>query len=825
MVLLVSIFVTIYMNRTIKMVELATQNHLKAAAQAAAAFLSVEELDNFHTLDDMEKTEWDNIHERLVEFAEQYQVLYVYYWRDYGDGNIQYIIDNDMESETMANPEMFFSYTDPDDPITSAVVPLIMAGNTYIADLGMYTEEWGGLISGVVPVFNKDGSVYCAAGVDISDEIIIIQRRNMAILRSVLILALSISLFSSGMGIMFYRRKALQSDSANQAKSQFLSTMSHEIRTPMNAVIGISEMVLREDTSPRVREYIRGIKQAGGSLLSIINDILDFSKIEAGKMELHPGPYALSSLLNDTASIISIRLHEKNLKFKVDIDESLPGILMGDEIRLRQILLNLLSNAVKYTREGHIEFNVSGESIDNDTLKIKFEVSDTGIGIKKEDLKTIFGTFSRFDSENNRGVEGTGLGLAITYNLCQLMGAAISVTSIYGKGSTFTVVLPQKIIDFKPIAKVAASENYHNASFDFVARFSAPDARVLIVDDVSSNLLVAEGLLAPYKMQIDCCGNGAGAVALVKKNHYDLIFMDHMMAGMDGIEATAKIREWEKSLQKEKNNESLKKIPIVALTANAVSGMREMFLEKGFNDYLSKPIDIAKLDGMAAKWIPKEKQIKTGAETARMKFDGDTGLAIPGVDTAKGINMTGGTLVGYKKVLASFINDARERKPHLVEAPTENELGDFTTHVHALKSAAGTIGAAELSKEATELEAAGKAGDMSVIEKKLPGFYEHMEKTVEEIRKALETKNKKPEVPKNDTGNSALYRRQFFDLKEALEKKDMETIDRIIADLEKGTLTGEIKKCLDTVSELLLVSKFKAALAAINTLLEEHDIK
>jgi signal transduction histidine kinase/FixJ family two-component response regulator len=616
MVLLVSIFVTIYMNRTIKMVELATQNHLKAAALAAASFLSVEELDTFHTPDDMEKPEWNEIHERLVEFAEQYQVLYVYYWRDYGDGNIQYIIDNDTDPASMANPEMFFSYTDPDDPITSAVVPRIMAGNTYISDLGMYTEEWGGLISGVVPVFNKDGSVYCAAGVDISDEIIIIQRRNMAILRSVLILALSISLFSSGMGIVFYRRKALQSDNANKAKSLFLSTMSHEIRTPMNAVIGISEMVQREDASPRVKEYISQIKQAGGSLLSIINDILDFSKIEAGKMELHPEPYALSSLLNDTVSIISIRLHEKNLQLKMDIDESLPGTLMGDEMHLRQILLNLLSNAVKYTKEGHIEFNVSSESIDNDTIKIKFEVSDTGIGIKKEDLNTIFGTFSRFDAEKNRGVEGTGLGLAITYNLCQLMGAVISVTSTYGKGSTFTVVLPQKIIDSKPLAKIAASENYPAASSNFVTRFSAPEARVLIVDDVSTNLLVAEGLLAPYKMQIDCCTGGVEAVALVKKNRYDLVFMDHMMLGMDGIEATAKIREWEESLRKEKDNEPLKEIPIVALTADAVSGMREMFLEKGFNDYLSKPIEIAKLDGMAAKWIPKEKQIKTGAETA-----------------------------------------------------------------------------------------------------------------------------------------------------------------------------------------------------------------
>ncbi|MDR1047158.1 MAG: hypothetical protein LBL64_05240, partial [Treponema sp.] len=522
LVLLIAIVVTVYMNRTVKMVEISTQNHLRASAMAASSLLDVEELDRFHIIEDMEKPEWDIVKAKLAKFAEQYQVLYVYYWRDYGDGRIQYIIDNDTDPETMANPDMFYPIDDPEDPVTSATVPYILAGNIYTSDLGIYTKSWDDLISGVAPVFNEDGTVYCAAGVDLSDDTIIIQRRNMTILRTVLICALALSLFAGGAGMWFYRQKARQSENANIAKSRFLSAMSHEIRTPMNAVIGISELVLRENISPRIQGYIGQIKQAGASLLAIINDILDLSKIESGKMEVRPAKYALPSILNDVVTIIGIRLHEKSLEFKVDIDSSLPCLLFGDEIRIRQILLNLLNNAVKYTKEGYIEFRVSGEITGKESLNIKFEISDSGIGIKEEDLKKIFGDFVRFDTDKNRNIEGAGLGLAITYNLCRLMGGTVSVTSVYGKGSTFTAVLPQKILDSRPIggnicggegwrpvpAEGAAYENNVPTQTDSEVSFTAPEARILIVDDVSINLLVAEGLLAPYKMQIDCCTGG-----------------------------------------------------------------------------------------------------------------------------------------------------------------------------------------------------------------------------------------------------------------------------------------------------------------------------
>jgi signal transduction histidine kinase/CheY-like chemotaxis protein len=580
------------MTHAIEMVETSVQNHILSAAQAAAIFLTPEELDQFHNAEDTEKPEWEVLRSRLEEFARAYRVLYVYYWRDYGDGRIQYIIDNDTDPQTMATPGMFFELEEP--------VPYILEGNTYASDLGTYTESWDGLISAIAPVYNKDGSVYCAAGVDLSDNIILIQRKNMFILRVVQIAALLLSLAAGGAGMWFYRGKARQSENANIAKSRFLSTMSHEIRTPMNAVIGISELALREDTSPKVRDYIAKIKQAGTSLLSIINDILDLSKIEAGKMEVHPGPYDMASILNDVITIISVRLYEKSIRFKVNIDNSLPGKLLGDELRIRQILINILSNAIKYTREGYIEFSVSGEVQDQDTIVLKFVVADTGIGIKEEDLKKLFKSFARLDPDKNRNVEGTGLGLAITYSFCHLMGGSVSAESVYGKGSTFMVQLPQKILDPRPLVMTVSTDQNAGAAEE-AAQFTAPDARVLIVDDISINLMVAEGLLAPYKMRIDSCTSGAEAIKMAEAGDYDLVLMDHLMPGMDGIETTQKIRSSEKIR---------KDLPIIALTANVIAGMRELFLEKGFDDFLSKPIDISAADKIVRKWIPKEKQIR-----------------------------------------------------------------------------------------------------------------------------------------------------------------------------------------------------------------------
>jgi len=516
-----------------------------------------------------------------------------------------------------------------------------------------------------------------------------------------------------------------EAEAANRTKSNFLASMSHEIRTPMNAITGMAELLLRLELSGEARGYAQDIKQAGNNLISIINDILDFSKIEAGKLEIIPVKYLFPSLVNDSVNIIRMRIGEKPLRFFTNIDSAIPNGLFGDEIRIRQIILNLLSNAVKYTEKGHFSLTITVDKRTEKQIWLKIAVTDTGKGIKPEDLEKLFGDFVQVDSKKNRGIEGTGLGLAITRRLCVEMGGSITVESEYGKGSVFTAIIPQDIDSDIPFASVHEPEKkkvlvyesrvvyaksvcwslenmrvpytmvtnpndfaaalqkeewffifsgyglyekietiIENTSFpngkkpslalmvelgneSFIpnvrfislpvqslsiantlngggdsrsyidsrtsgaARFTFPNARLLVVDDISTNLKVALGLLAPYKAEVDTCINGLQAIEFVKrsieeKRKYDIVFMDHMMPEMDGIEATAAIRKFE--TENDAPTGDGKQIPIIALTANAVVGMREMFVEKGFNDFLAKPIDINKLDEMLCVWIPKEKR-------------------------------------------------------------------------------------------------------------------------------------------------------------------------------------------------------------------------
>jgi signal transduction histidine kinase/CheY-like chemotaxis protein len=501
----------------------------------------------------------------------------------------------------------------------------------------------------------------------------------------------------------------MRSDEENRSKSTFLARMSHEIRTPMNAIIGMSELALRSGEASTMAEYVVNIKQAGHNLLSLINDILDFSKIEGGNLEILSAPYQLASLLNDVVNVVRVRLLEKPIVFSVRVAGNVRNNLIGDEVRVRQVLLNLLSNAVKYTQQGFVTLTVESADTGDGTVRMTFGVEDSGMGIKKEDLENLFGNFVRLDPERNRNVEGTGLGLAITRSLCRAMGGNIVVKSVYGAGSIFTASLSQKFANDDPLAVVENPEDKRilfyderplyaesvlatlrslgvevvpaqspegfftlltddgfrfafasssvidqamdcvkrldlrtrlvllagldNPSLDIPTlmmpayavpianvlngtaaadwkedasvRFIAPGAKVLVVDDNLINLKVAEGLLIPYQMQVEVCESGAEAIALAKTNRYDLIFMDHMMPGMDGIETTSRLR----------GMTECRNVPIVALTANAMSGMREMFLEKGMDDFLSKPMDPARLDAVLYEWIPKSKQRKTTRQT------------------------------------------------------------------------------------------------------------------------------------------------------------------------------------------------------------------
>ena len=401
-----------------------------------------------------------------------------------------------------------------------------------------------------------------------------------------------------------------KAEAASKAKSDFLASMSHEIRTPMNAITGMAELLLRRDLSEEARSEAQDIKQAATSLITIINDILDFSKIEAGKLDILNARYVLSSLVNNMANIIRMRLMEKSVEFIINIDSNIPDNLFGDEVRLRQIMINLLSNAAKFTNQGHISLAISRLLPDDEHLLdtiiwLEIVINDTGHGIKPEDLEKLFLDFTQIDTKKNRGIEGTGLGLVITKRLCEAMGGKISVESEYGKGSKFTVIIPQELdLDAlqppdtkRPLDAPFEAAGDLNGIFN---KFTIPHARILVVDDIATNLKVAEGQLAPYLSKVDTCLSGAEAIKLVKQNNYDMIFMDHMMPEMDGIETTAAIRTLEE--------EHFKTMPIIALTANAVSGMREMFIEKGFNDFLAKPIDVSKLDEMLDLWIKKEKR-------------------------------------------------------------------------------------------------------------------------------------------------------------------------------------------------------------------------
>ncbi|SHL32180.1 ATP-binding protein [Fibrobacter sp. UWEL] len=390
-----------------------------------------------------------------------------------------------------------------------------------------------------------------------------------------------------------------RAEDASQAKSDFLANMSHEIRTPINAVMGMNEMILRECKDPQVLSYAEDIKGASQMLLSIINDILDFSKIEAGKMEIVDVKYDISSVLNDVSNMIGIKAEQKGLKLKVSVDENIPSTLLGDSIRIQQIMLNLLNNSVKYTESGEVIFKVGVDRIENDIVYLKIEVQDSGIGIREEDLDKLFQSFQRLDLTQNRTVEGTGLGLAITGKLVDRMGGTINVASTYGKGSSFTVLLPQRIVTATPVGDFEKHyQEFKQKKEQTGLSFTAPGARVLVVDDNALNLRVATHLMKYLELKTFTCNSGNEFLELIQKEHFDLVFLDHMMPGMDGIEALKQ----SKMLTENK----CAKTPIIALTANAIVGAKEMYLKAGFDDYLCKPIRPQDLENCLLKFLPRE---------------------------------------------------------------------------------------------------------------------------------------------------------------------------------------------------------------------------
>lgn len=393
------------------------------------------------------------------------------------------------------------------------------------------------------------------------------------------------------------KEKAEEAERANSSKMLFLANMSHEIRTPMNAICGMSELNLHEELSPQVRENTESIQASGKILLSIVNDILDYSKMESGKMEIVPVTYSLSHLINETARMMEIRLTDKQVDLKVKIDSSIPDALIGDEVRIRQILYNIITNAIKFTDTGYILIDVTGDVIDEDNLRLYVTVTDTGIGIRKEDLGKLFTSFQQLDTHKSHAREGTGLGLAISKELCTLMNGSINVESTYGVGSKFSFNILQRIS--KKSDKLIFSETTTESTETTI---QAPEAKVLVVDDNAVNLKVAEGLLSKsFGIKVETCKGGRECLDILNyKKDFDIIFLDHMMPELDGIETLKQIRNYD--------DEYMKTVPVVALTANVMSGVREMFINEGFDDYVPKPIDINWVNSVLRKYLPTEKQ-------------------------------------------------------------------------------------------------------------------------------------------------------------------------------------------------------------------------
>ncbi|MBO5325668.1 MAG: response regulator [Lachnospiraceae bacterium] len=387
-----------------------------------------------------------------------------------------------------------------------------------------------------------------------------------------------------------------QAEAANRSKSNFLANMSHEIRTPMNAIVGMSELLIEESKGRKIQEYAYDIKTAALNLLAIINDILDFSKVEAGKMDLVEDEYSVIEEMQDTINLVKIAAEQKGLQFKINLADNIPGKLYGDAGRIRQVLINILNNAIKFTKEGYIRLDVTGQYVASDVINLKLVVEDTGIGIKKEDLTAIFESFRQLDMNRNRQCEGTGLGLAITKQLISLMDGDIQVESEYGKGTRFTIHIKQRVIDKTTIAEVGKQTSSAKSAEEEKPTSFNGDYRVLLVDDNAMNRKVANAMLKTYNFKLAEADSGKAAIERIKHMKYDMILMDHMMPEMDGVEATKIIRE--------ECGENGKNAIIIALTANAINGAREMYLENGFDDFLSKPFDRKQLQELLEKWVP-----------------------------------------------------------------------------------------------------------------------------------------------------------------------------------------------------------------------------
>lgn len=601
--------------------------------------------------------------------------------------------------------------------------------------------------------------------------------------------------------------KFSEATNANTAKSTFLATMSHEIRTPINAILGLNTMILRESEDPQIMDYAKDIENSSKSLLSLINDILDFSKIESGKMDLVIAEYDFASMVCDVATMTSVKAQAKDLNLSVNVSEKLPSRLIGDDVRIKQILINILNNAVKYTEKGSVTLTIRGEIVE-EGVALYFSVKDTGIGIKPSDMSKLFTKFERIEENRNHYIEGTGLGMSITLQLLEMMDSKLEVQSEYGVGSTFSFTLLQRIADPNPVGSIDEHmKSLDSQTKDYKESFVAPDAHVLVVDDIATNRVVFKNLLKRTQIQIDEADSGYEAINLIKKNHYDIVFLDHMMPGMDGIETLKHI----KILKDHPNKDT----PIVALTANAVAGAKEMYISEGFTGYLAKPVDPVKLENKVANAIPDWLKKPVPKTESNAKSPGHTEITV----SEKLIPIEGITwnyaylhmpdeetiltvVKSFYQTITSEAEYVQKMYNRIINRPTDEEARDlYRIKVHALKSASALFGAFQLSGMAATLEFASRDGNLSLVRDMTPHFIDLLYSFKEKLALLFEESNEKTPI---DSTNASYVAEIISTVMSATEQFDVTTSDKAMADLSEFSLDETWASDLDKLQAFVI---------------------
>lgn len=605
-----------------------------------------------------------------------------------------------------------------------------------------------------------------------------------------------------------------QAEQANIAKSAFLANMSHEIRTPMNAIVGLSDIIMEESKGRKEYEYACDIKASAHNLLALINDILDLSKVEAGKMELVTAKYHVKSLVREVLNMMDIVASQHGLMVESEYDMSIPCCYFGDETRIKQILINLLNNALKFTKKGHVKICVSGMQGDTqDTERLIFRVEDTGCGIREEDIERIFENFKQLDSKRNRSAEGTGLGLSITRHLAELMHGTIKVESVYGEGSTFIVEIQQKIADARPISEVPEEETRKEQPLE---PFTAKGYKVLVVDDNLINRKVARSFLQTYRLEITEAESGMEAIELVRDTQFDIIFMDHMMPLMDGIEAVQHIRN--------ECGDNGRLPVIIALTANAMEGVRENFLANGFQDFITKPIDRRAMHMVLLKWIPEEKRTMGGSWIDNLQLNNDVfqKVIIEGIDMDEVAGHYGGSLEEYHDLLALYCLDGKRKLKVIKELWEEQDYEGYGIEVHALKSASANVGAMRVSSRAKEQEKAVNRGDLSFVDSRVTRLLEEYEEQLEHIQDYLDKNGKEQSAAteKREIEQEELLQ-EIRSALESLENFQAKECAHKVEEILECRLEADTETALEKVKEQLKLYEDDAAEQMLRELIEK----